>query len=195
MIESGGYVGIFLLMILETLFPPIPSEVVIPLAGFAAAKGDLNVIGVIIATVGGGLVGCIPWYVLGRAYGIARLRKLSLKYGRVLTLCAEDIDKVQAWFRKHGHQAVFFGRLMPTVRSLISVPAGIAHMPFLQFLIYSFLGTFIWSSMLLFAGYVLESQYEKISVYVDFTSNAIIVAFVSIYIYRVITYKNKDSNQ
>lgn len=194
-IESSGYLGIFFLMILETLFPPIPSELVIPLAGFAAAKGDLNIIGVIIATVSGGVVGCIPWYVLGRAFGITRLKKLSKRFGRVLTLSADDIDSAQAWFQKHGHLAVFFGRLMPTVRSLISVPAGIAHMPFVRFLVYSFLGTFIWSSMLLFAGYVLESQYDALSKYIDFVSNAIIVSFVSIYIYRVITYKNRDSKE
>jgi membrane protein DedA with SNARE-associated domain len=189
-IESGGYAGIFFLMILETLFPPIPSELVIPLAGFAAAKGDLNIIGVIIATVSGGVAGCIPWYLLGRLYGIERLKKLSLRFGRILTLTVDDIDKAQKWFHAHGHLAVFFGRLMPTVRSLISVPAGIAHMPFGRFIVYSFLGTFIWSGFLLFFGYVLESQYDKISVYMDFASNAIIVAFISIYLYRLVTFKN-----
>jgi membrane protein DedA with SNARE-associated domain len=187
--ESGGYAGIFLLMVLESVFPPIPSELVIPLAGFAAARGDLNIIGIIIATTLGGLVGCIPWYLLGRMYGIRRLKRLSEKYGRVVTLNSEDIEHAQAWFNRHGHLAVFFGRLMPTVRSLISVPAGIARMPFLPFIFYSFLGTSIWTMMLLFLGYVLESQYEKISVYVDYLSNGIIIAFVSIYFYRVITYK------
>jgi membrane protein DedA with SNARE-associated domain len=187
--ESGGYAGIFLLMILESVFPPIPSELVIPLAGFAAARGDLNIIGVMIATTLGGLVGCIPWYLLGRMYGIRRLKKLSEKYGRVVTLNSDDVEHAQAWFNRHGHLAVFFGRLMPTVRSLISVPAGIARMPFAPFMFYSFLGTSIWTMMLLFLGYVLESQYEKISVYVDYVSNGIIIAFVSIYVYRVITYK------
>jgi membrane protein DedA with SNARE-associated domain len=122
-------------------------------------------------------------------YGIRRLKRLSEKYGRVVTLNSEDIEHAQAWFNRHGHLAVFFGRLMPTVRSLISVPAGIARMPFLPFIFYSFLGTSIWTMMLLFLGYVLESQYEKISVYVDYLSNGIIIAFVSIYFYRVITYK------
>jgi membrane protein DedA with SNARE-associated domain len=187
--ESGGYAGIFLLMILESVFPPIPSELVIPLAGFAAARGDLNIIGVIVATTLGGLVGCIPWYLLGRMYGIRRLKRLSEKYGRVVTLNSDDVEHAQAWFNRHGHLAVFFGRLMPTVRSLISVPAGIARMPFAPFMFYSFLGTSIWTMLLLFLGYVLESQYEKISVYVDYVSNGIIIAFVSIYFYRVITYK------
>lgn len=192
-IESGGYAGIFFLMILENVFPPIPSELVIPLAGFAAAKGDLNIIGVLIATTGGGLVGCLPWYALGRCFGIGRLKKLSMRYGRLLALSPDDIDTAQAWFERNGHLTVFFGRIMPTVRSLISVPAGIARMPFLPFLIYSFFGTFIWTSMLLFAGYVLESQYDTFSKYIDFLSNAIIIAFVSIYVYRVVTYNKKKS--
>lgn len=192
-IESGGYAGIFFLMILENLFPPIPSELVIPLAGFAAAKGDLNIIGVLFATVSGGLAGSIPWYFLGRLYGIERLKKLTYRFGRILTLSANDVDAAQAWFRKHGHLAVFFGRLMPTVRTLISVPAGIARMPFGRFLVYSFFGTAIWTMMLLFFGYVLESQYETMSKYIDFVSNAIIFAFIAIYLYRVITYKNIEA--
>lgn len=194
-IESGGYAGIFFLMVLENLFPPIPSELIIPLAGFSAAKGDLNIFGVLFATVLGGLAGCIPWYVLGRMYGIPRLKKLSKKFGRILTLSADDIDGAQSWFKKHGHIAVFFGRLVPTVRTLISVPAGIARMPFGPFLLYSLFGTTIWTMMLLFFGYVLESQYDTMSVYIDFVSNAIIVAFISIYLYRVITYTNTDTKE
>ena len=190
--ESGGYAGIFLLMILETIFPPIPSELVLPLAGFAAARGDLNIIGVVIATTLGGLIGCTPWYLLGRLYGIRRLKQFSAKYGRWITLAPDDIDEAQAWFSKHGHLAVAFGRLMPTVRSLISVPAWIARMPFRTFMFYSFLGTAVWNILLLFSGYILESQYERIAGYVDFFSNAIIVSFVSIYIYRIVTYKKRE---
>jgi len=188
-IEGGGYLGIFLLMILENVFPPIPSELVIPFAGFVAARGDLSIIGVMIATTLGGTVGCMPWYFVGRLYGMRRLKKIVGKFGRVLTLNIEDIDHAQAWFQRHGHLAVFFGRLMPTVRSLISVPAGIARMPFGIFVLYSFFGTAIWNMALLFAGYVLESQYDSLAVYIDFFSNAIIVALVSIYVYRVVTYK------
>lgn len=193
--EGGGYVGIFLLMVLESVFPPIPSELVIPLAGFAAARGDLNVFGVVLATTLGGLVGCIPWYLVGRVYGIRRLKLLSEKFGRVVTLNADDIEHAQAWFNRHGHLAVFFGRLMPTVRSLISVPAGIACMPFGPFLVYSFFGTTLWTLLLLSMGYVLESQYEKVSIYIDIVSNGIIAAFILIYLYRVITYKKAGSKK
>jgi membrane protein DedA with SNARE-associated domain len=190
--DSGGYAGIFLLMILESIFPPIPSELVLPLAGFAAARGDFNIIGVILATTLGGVAGCIPWYLLGRIFGIRRLRRMSEKYGRIVTMTADDIDEAQAWFNRHGHLAVFFGRLMPTVRTLVSVPAGIARMHFGTFMFYSILGTTIWNVLLLFCGYVLESQYDKISKYVDVVSNAIIVSFLSIYVYRVVTYKVRD---
>ncbi len=184
-----------MLMVAENVFPPLPSEVIIPLAGFAAAKGDLNIIGVVIATTLGSLVGALPWYFLGRMFGMARLKKLSFKFGRVLTLTADDIDAAQAWFQKHGHLAVFFGRLVPTVRTLISVPAGIARMPFRRFMVYSLFGTLIWNSFLLFFGYVLESQYETMSKYIDFFSNFIIIAFISIYIYRVIIFKNQDTKE
>ncbi len=193
--ETGGYVGIFFLMILETVFPPIPLELVLPLAGFAAARGDLSIIGVLVATTLGGLVGCIPWYFLGRLYGLRRLRRFSEKYGRLLTLAPEDIDEAQAWFYRHGHLAVLFGRLMPTVRSFISVPAGIAKMPFIPFLFYSLIGTAIWNTLLLFSGFILESQYERISVYVDFFSNAIIISFISIYIYRVFTHTKRQKKK
>jgi membrane protein DedA with SNARE-associated domain len=192
-IESSGYLGIFLLMVLENVFPPIPSELIIPLAGFAAAKGDLNIIGVLFATTLGGLVGAIPWYVLGRVFGVRHLKTLSRKFGRVLTLTADDIDYAQAWFKKYGHLAVLFGRLVPTVRTLISVPAGIARMPVSSFVFFSLIGTIIWNMALLFLGYVLESQYTVIAPYMNIASNTVVVAIVSIYLYRVITYKNIDT--
>lgn len=193
-IEHGGYVGIFLLMVLENIFPPIPSELVIPASGFAAAQGELSIVGVAIASISGAVVGCIPWYIAGRIFGVRRMKQFAGKYGRLLTLTPEDIDHAQGWFKKHGHLAVFFGRLMPTVRTLISVPAGIARMPFAPFMFYSFLGTSIWTSMLLFFGYVLESEYTRASGFIDIASNAIVVAIVSIYVYRVVTYKKPKEN-
>jgi len=191
-IESGGYIGIFLLMVLENLFPPIPSELIIPLAGFSAAKGDLNIFGVLFATLSGGLVGCIPWYVLGRVYGIQRLKKLTERFGRILTLTSRDIDASEAWFAQYGNFAVFFGRLIPTVRTLISVPAGIAKMSFTSFLVYSLLGSAIWTSLLLFVGYSLEGQYtQTISADINTVSNIVVILIITIYVYRVLTYPNK----
>lgn len=194
-IEVGGYAGIFFLMVLENIFPPIPSELIIPLAGFAAAKGNLNIFGVLFATISGGLVGGLPWYLLGRMYGIHRLKALTFRFGRIMGLSADDVDGAHNWFKKHGNLAVLFGRLAPTVRTLISVPAGMAKMPIVPYLVYSLIGTSMWTIMLLFFGYILESQYQTMAVYIDYVSNAIIIAFISIYLYRVITYKNVDTKE
>jgi membrane protein DedA with SNARE-associated domain len=135
-IETGGYAGIFALMVLENIFPPIPSELVIPLSGYAAAEGDMNIAIVILVASLGAVVGALPWYYLGKAFGIERLKRMSVRYGRWLTLTPADIDAAQAWFDRHGHKTVLLGRLVPTVRTLISLPAGMARMPLLPFLLY-----------------------------------------------------------
>lgn len=190
-IESGGYSGIFFLMVLENIFPPIPSELVLPLAGFAAAKGDLHIIGVLASATLGAVVGCLPWYFLGRLCGIARVRKLSERYGRIMTVSPQDVDDAQVWFHQHGHIAVFFGRLVPTIRTLISVPAGISRMPLLRFLGYTTIGTFLWTMLLSSAGYILESQYDKVSVFVNVLSDVIVAGIILWYLYRVTTFKVK----
>jgi membrane protein DedA with SNARE-associated domain len=191
-IESGGYGGIFLLMVAENIFPPIPSELVLPLAGFAAAKGDLNIVAVIFVGTCGAVAGCLPWYVLGRVFSIERLKRLSARYGRALTLSPHDIDVAQAWFTRHGQKTVLLGRLVPTVRTLISVPAGVAQMPLTAFLLYSFIGSAIWTTGLVFVGYILQSQYDIASGYIDLVAKAIILLIVLVYVYRVITFRIKD---
>ncbi len=193
-IESGGYGGIFFLMVLENLFPPIPSELILPLAGFAAAKGDLHVVMVVCIATSGAVVGCLPWYILGRLFGGTRLKRLSARYGRLLTLSPDDIDLAQAWFERHGPTAVLFGRMVPTIRTLISVPAGIARMPLPAFLLYSFIGSMLWTIALTLSGYVLESKYNTVSEYVNLVSNGIVLLMVLIYLYRVITFRAKDTD-
>lgn len=193
MIESGGYAGIFFLMVLENIFPPIPSEVVIPLAGFAAADGELSLPLVILFATLGAVVGCIPWYVLGRVFGITRVKALAARFGRVLTLEPHDVDRAQGWFGRHGRAAVFFGRLVPTIRTLISVPAGIARMPFVPFVLYSFAGSAIWTTLLASLGYMLQSQYGRVEAYLDPVSNGVIFTIIAIYLYRVVTFK-KNGN-
>lgn len=193
-IETGGYLGIFFLMVLENIFPPIPSEVILPLAGFSAALGNLHIVGVIFVATCGAVVGCLPWYVLGRLFGSGRLKRLSARYGRLVTLSPEDINVAQAGFRRHGEIAVLFGRLIPTVRTLISIPAGIARMPLGSFLLYSFVGSAIWTTALVLVGYVLESQYEKVSGYLNLVSDGIVLLIVAIYLYRVVTFRAKDTS-
>ena len=188
-IESGGYGGIFFLMVLENIFPPIPSELILPLAGFAAARGDLHIVAVVLVGTLGAVAGCLPWYALGRFLNAKRLKRLSARYGRVFTLSPGDIDAAEAWFARHGQKTVLFGRLVPTVRTLISVPAGSTRMPFGAFLLYSFVGSALWTALLAVLGYVLQSQYTMVTAYVDTASKVLAVLLVAIYLYRVITFR------
>ena len=185
-VSAFGYVGVFLLMLLENIFPPIPSELIMPLAGFVAARGDLNFIAVILVGTAGSVVGALPWYYAGAKLGEARMKRFAERWGHWLTLSPEDVDKASEWFDRHGKGAVFFGRLIPAVRTLISVPAGIAGMSMTKFLIYSTLGSLIWTALLALAGYLLESQYEKVSEYMNPISTGVVVLMVLYYLYRLI---------
>lgn len=190
-IEVGGYAGVFFLMVLENLFPPLPSEVIVPLAGYSAAVGGMNIILVIISGSLGAMVGTIPWYFLASRFGLLRLKHLSERYGRILAMSPKDIDLAGEWFKKNGQIAVLFGRLVPTIRTLISVPAGLARMPFVSFLIYSFIGSLIWTSALALLGYWLGNQNHLVAKLIEPVSNTIIVLIVVAYLYRVITYKKR----
>lgn len=188
-IESAGYAGIFFLMVLENIFPPIPSELIIPLAGYTAASGELNIFLVILVATLGAVVGALPWYYLGLVFNTDRLKRLSLSYGRLLTLSPKDIDAATHWFNSHGKAAVLFGRLLPTVRTLISVPAGLARMPLHTFVIYTFIGSLAWTSLLASFGYFLETQHDKVGIYLNPVSNLIMGLIIAIYLYRVVTFK------
>ncbi|MEX2341110.1 MAG: DedA family protein [Candidatus Paceibacterota bacterium] len=191
-IASSGYVGIFFLLVLENIFPPIPSELIIPLAGYSAAQGELNVFLVIAVATLGAVTGALPWYYLGKIFGLERLKKMSLSYGRILTLSPDDIDSAEGWFLKHGRVAVLFGRLIPGVRTLISVPAGIARMPMPTFLLYTTIGSAIWNTALVSLGYFLGNQHEQISGYLGPVSDAVILLIVAIYVYRFMTFGKKQ---
>jgi membrane protein DedA with SNARE-associated domain len=194
-VSALGYFGVFLLMLLENIFPPIPSELIMPLAGFVAARGDLNFIGVILVGTAGSVVGALPWYYAGAKLGQERMKRLAKRWGHWLTLSPEDVDKASGWFDRHGKGAVFFGRLIPAVRTLISVPAGIAGMPMTLFLIYSTLGSLIWTALLALAGYLLESQYEKVSQYMDPISTGVVVLMVLYYLYRLVRQRLSKGSQ
>lgn len=190
-VEQSGYFGIALLMLGENIFPPIPSEVIMPLAGFVAAQGNLNVLGVLLAGVAGALLGALPWYYAGKWFGVDRLKRFAATHGRLLTLTPQEIEYAHEWFNRHGRKAVLIGRLVPIVRTLISVPAGLTRMPLAQFLMYSAMGTAAWTGLLLGAGYVLESQYERVSEIVNPATNFILILIVGIYVYRVIAFPKK----
>jgi membrane protein DedA with SNARE-associated domain len=171
-----GYFGVASLTFLENLFPPIPSELIIPLAGFVAAQGDLRLSGVIVMGSAGSLAGATVWYAVGRRVGEQRLRQWVARYGKWLTLSAQDVDRAQAWFRRHGAAAVFFGRLIPGVRTFVSLPAGFTAMPLAPFLLYSALGTVMWTAALAYAGVVLQANFTVVSDYVNLATNALLAA-------------------
>lgn len=157
-----GYFGIVFAMFAENVFPPIPSEVIMPAAGFAASNGDLNLILVILAGTLGAVLGALPLYYLGRIFDEERLIAFTEKYGKYVFVKPNDIKATNAWFDKHGKKAVFFGRMVPGIRSFISIPAGMNKMPMPSFLILSTLGASIWTTALAFAGYYLGKNYEII---------------------------------
>jgi membrane protein DedA with SNARE-associated domain len=188
-VRQAGYVGVLLLMLAENVVPPIPSELIMPLAGFTAARGDLSIAVVALAGTAGSVLGALFWYFVGRRLGLDRLKRLAARYGRWLTLSPADVDRADKWFGRHGRRAVFFGRLVPTVRTLISVPAGINSMPLASFLAWPTLDTGLWTALLAAAGYVLQSQYGRVADYLNPVSTAVVVLIVGWYIYRVATFR------
>jgi len=188
-ITDLGYVGIFLVMLAESIFPPIPSELIIPFAGFAAANGDLNLFGVLATATFGAVVGMLPWYFAGRMFGLPRIKWLADHYGRLLTMNAEEINVAVGFFRRFGPVIVLFGRLMPIIRTLISIPAGLAAMPLALFLLASTTGALIWNTFLTLAGYILHEHYEMIEVVLDPLSYLVLAAVVGIYLFRVVTWR------
>lgn len=188
-LNSAGYWGIGLLMALENIFPPIPSEIIMPLAGFIAARGDLHPAGVLAVATFGSVAGTLPWYYLGRKYGSERLYSFARDHGRWVTLQPEDLDKGMNGFRKHGSAIVIFGRLIPAIRTFISIPAGLINMPLTTFILFSAIGSLVWNTALGAAGYLLEDNYTLVAKYVDPVAKVVLVTIVLTYAYRVMTFR------
>ncbi len=188
-IENWGALGVALLMFLENVVPPIPSEVVLPLAGYRASEGDLALVLALVAGTLGSILGTTLWYYAGRWIGTERLKAFARRHGRLLTLTPQEIDKVDAWFRRHGGKAILIGRLVPGIRSLISIPAGVCGMSFRRFLTLTAIGTAAWSTLLIVAGYTLGEGFERVGHYVSPIGNVIIGGALVIYVYRVLTFR------
>lgn len=184
--NSLGYVGIGLLMFLENVFPPIPSELIMPLAGFTVAQGNMKFLPVLVAGVIGTVLGALVWYYAGIFSGEKRLKNLADKYGKWITVSSSDIETAQNWFRRHGTKAVFFGRFIPGIRTLISLPAGLNNMPLIPFLIYSTLGTIMWVGLLTYAGYLLGDNYTLVDEYLAPVSKIVIASVVIWFIIWII---------
>jgi membrane protein DedA with SNARE-associated domain len=189
--NSLGYLGIGLLMFLENLFPPIPSELIMPLVGYTATFADskIQVIPAIAAGVIGTILGAIPWYYAGLLLGQQRLQLLADRYGKWIGISSYDIDKSVQWFQKHGAKAVLFGRLVPGIRTLISIPAGISKMPLISFFVYSTVGTIGWVTLLTYAGYFLGKNYKLVEEYIDVITKVVVfgvlIAIASFIGYRL----------
>ena len=192
LIEQSGYLGIGFLMFLETIFPPIPSEVIMSVAGVAAGQGKLHYGLVVASGTAGAMLGNIVWYLAARALGIARLEPIVRRWGRWLTVTWAELERAERWFRVNGTVFVFLGRLLPTVRSLVSVPAGLLKMRFRTFVLASTLGTAGWTALLAGAGYKLGENYREIDSVIGPVANAIMALLVVGYVYRLWTHRNID---
>jgi membrane protein DedA with SNARE-associated domain len=188
-----GYGGLVALMLLENVFPPIPSEVIVPLGGYLAQQGRLTLLGVVVAGTLGAVLGALPLYWLGRRIGEGRLKRWVNRHGRWLALSCADLDRAAAWFGRHGTTAVLIGRLVPGVRSLISVPAGIQQMPLGRFLLYTTLGSAVWTTALAAAGYGLGQQFRQVGEWLDPVSWVVLGGVAAAYLWRVARWRPEQS--
>ncbi|MUK02007.1 DedA family protein [Vibrio cholerae] len=182
LMETIGAPGAGIAIALENLFPPLPSEVILPLAGFTASRGNFSLFEAILWTTLGSVVGAYALYALGAWLGRDRMRRLV---SRVPLIDIEDVDRVEAWFDRHGYRAVFFGRMIPLFRSLVSIPAGIERMPVGRFLLLTTAGSLIWNSIFVLAGFYLGENWHVVEQYAGTFQRIVIVAVVLFALYFV----------
>ncbi|MFD3571911.1 DedA family protein [Streptomyces sp. NPDC058667] len=175
LVDTMGGPGAGLAIALENLFPPLPSEVILPLTGFAAGQGVLSLASALFWTTLGSVVGAVALYWIGVLFGRERMHRI---WGRLPLVKASDLVRTEEWFAEHGTKAVFLGRMVPVFRSLISVPAGVQRMPMPLFLVLTALGSLIWNSVLIMAGYWLGDRWDVVGTYVGVLSKVILVLVV-----------------
>ena len=173
MMEAYGYFGIMLLIAIENLFPPIPSEVILTFGGFMTTTSEMTVFGVVLAATLGSVAGAICLFGVGRLLSAERLERIVARYGKALRLTPDDIRKADRWFDRYGVWAVFFGRLIPLIRSLISIPAGSSGMNFATFLLLTTIGSLIWNTALVMVGAAVGASWDTIVHYMDIYSNVV----------------------
>ena len=188
--EQFGYAGVFVLIMLENVFPPIPSEVILTFGGFMTTASSLTKIGVIAAATAGSVAGAVILYGIGLLLDVERLGKIVDRWGRVLRLTRDDVHKADAWFDKYGPWTVFFCRLVPLIRSLISLPAGMSNMNFLLFLLLTTLGSLIWNTVLVSLGAAVGDNWERIVEYMDIYSNVAYAIIAVLGIAAIVWYIN-----
>jgi len=173
-----GYIGIFLLIMLENIFPPIPSEVILTFGGYMTTQTVMTPIGVILVSTAGSVLGAVILYGIGLQLDVKRLEKIVDRYGRVLRLTRKDIYKANKWFNQYGIWTVVFCRLIPLIRSLISIPAGMSNMKFGLFLLFTTIGTLIWNSILVSVGVAVGDNWGSIVAVMDVYSTSVYVLIV-----------------
>jgi membrane protein DedA with SNARE-associated domain len=191
LIHGGGYAAVFGLMLLETLFPPIPSEVILPLAGYQAARTDLALGLVVAFATAGSMVGNFFWYQIARSIGEERLRGFIERHGRWLTMDWDDVEKVQRLFQRHGSGIVFLARILPAVRTFVSIPAGIARMNLAKYLLWSSAGTALWSWGLAAIGFGLGQRIGVTDALIGPVTGATIALIAIWYVWRQITWNGR----
>ena len=191
LVDWAGYWGVALLMLVETVFPPVPSEVIMTVAGVSAARGNMTLEGTILAGTAGAMLGNWFWYWLAIRFGKARLHVIIDRFSRWLTLDWDEIERGERLFEKHGSVIVLVARMIPTLRSLISIPAGLFRMSLRRFLVFSTIGTLGWSAALAGAGYFLGSQFQDVEKWLGPLSTGVIALIVLTYLWRVFTWKPK----
>ena len=195
--NSYGYIGVFLLILLENIFPPIPSELILLFGGFMTTYTKLNIIGMIISATLGSLIGALLLYKIGTIFSKEKLKILiSGKLGRVLKLKNSDIDNANKWFTNEGKKTVFFGRFIPLIRSIISIPAGINKMNISKFITYTLLGSVIWNLVLIILGHIVGRNWKAIlKIFKLYSRFALLLLFISLMILIIKYYKNKFKEQ
>jgi membrane protein DedA with SNARE-associated domain len=198
-VERLGYLGVAMLVALENVFPPIPSEVVLGLAGYTAARGDASLVGMIIAATIGSVVGALVLYGLAAAVGPVRVRAITIRYGGWIGFGEADLDRAEVWFDRRSRSAVLVCRCVPLIRSLISIPAGFRRMPLAAFTFFTLLGSLVWNTILIVAGYLLAEQWDKVLDYTEpfqYLVLAIIgVAVVAIIVRKVVLVRRQRATE
>ena len=190
-IQGYSYPGLIFLMFLENVFPPIPSELIMPLAGFFSATGELSLLGVVVAGCLGSVMGALPLYYAGRSLGEARVRHWCDRHGHWIGVSGKDLDRSRKWFDRHGAKTVLFCRLVPGIRSMISIPAGIAEMNLWLFILLTTIGSAVWSALLALAGRALGANYEAVEHVIGPISTGVVVAIVLTLLVRGIAQRRR----
>jgi membrane protein DedA with SNARE-associated domain len=197
LLSTLGYPGLVLIIFIENVFPPIPSDIILPLAGYTAAMTPMTLFGAIAATTAGSLLGALTLYYVGYWLGEERVRRFAGRFGKYLTFEEAELDRSLSWFRKHGSIVVMVARVVPVFRSLISIPAGMSGMPLGRFLVFTAIGAGAWNTGLISSGYLLGANWELVVGWLDQYQVAMLALNASVFtvfaFFRVRTFRRRQS--